>query len=124
MDPRLVEREWLAYKTAIIDEVDPDHAKRASVLRALADEEDAKQAAKEAKDALVQRTLDDAKLAEATCQLLIDIRKLVNGESVHVAAQAQAIYADLRKQLSPLAASYGYKFVLVGDKTKAALTVL
>jgi hypothetical protein len=99
-----------------------DHATRAAELRRAAEVEDERHAAQVALDAKVAKLTDDIALAHFTGALLIDLRKLVKGESVHVAAQFY--YADYRKQLAPLAESYGYKLVLVGDKTKAALTVI
>lgn len=105
-----------------VEEAVTDHAKRAAELRAQATEEDAKQAAKEAKDALLKRIENDAKLAGATTLALDSLRNLINGKSVHVAAMES--FATFRKELAPLAESYGYKFVLVGNKSKAALTVL
>lgn len=98
------------------------HACRAAEYRRAADAEDALQAAKEAKAAVLTKLTDDIELAQVTGLLLVDLRKLVKGETVHVAAQVS--YARFRKQLAPLAAAYGYKFTLVGDKTKAALTVI
>ena len=99
-----------------------DHAARAAELRRAADVEDERHAAKVALDATVAKLAEDIVLANVTGSLLVDLRKLVKGETAHVAAQVS--YADFRKQLAPLAESYGYKFTLVGDKTKAALTVI
>lgn len=99
-----------------------DHAAEAARLRLQAEEQDALQAAKQVKEDTLAKIASDVHLANATVALLTDLHKLVRGDSVHVAAQV--FYAALRKQLSPLAESYGYKFVLVGDKTKAALTLI
>ncbi len=99
-----------------------DHAARAAELRRAAEVEDERHAAQVALDAKVAKLADDIVLANVTGSLLVDLRKLVKGETAHVAAQVS--YADYRKQLAPLAESYGYKLTLVGDKTKAALTVI
>lgn len=103
--------------------VSVNHAARAANLRAQADAEDAAQVAKEAKDALLSRITYEDSLADATKLLLACVRKLATlGEGVGTMPMDD--FVTFRKELTPLAESYGYKFVLVGDKTKAALTVL
>ena len=56
-------------------------------------------------------------LAEATALLVVSIRRLrTAGE-----CSAYPTFARFRKELSPLAETYGVKIVLVGDKSKATL---
>lgn len=70
----------------------------------------ADQAAAEALEARLQRDTD---LANATVSLLSYIR--LNSSSANVP------FAKFRSELNPLALTYGYKLVLVGDKTRASL---
>lgn len=58
-------------------------------------------------------------LANATLAVLRSIMSLDSGV-VEITAQGQ--YAVFRKDLAPLVADYGYKIVLVGDKSRATLS--
>lgn len=114
---------WLAKKAA---STHVDKAEEAKRLRAAAEQVEAEIAAeaaeKEAKakrDAFVAQVKAEKTLVEIGAIMLGDIAKLIAGESSHVAAQIA--YADHRQGLSELARKYGYKLVLVGDRTKAAL---
>lgn len=58
------------------------------------------------------------RLAQATLQLLQDIKNIrLSG----YAPEQRKQFAEYRKELAALAAEYGYKLVLVGNKTVAAL---
>lgn len=58
------------------------------------------------------------RLAQATLQLLQDIKNIrLSG----YAPEQRAQYAQFRKELTGLAGEYGYKLVLVGNKTVAVL---
>lgn len=73
-------------------------------------------AEKEARVAQLQFQID---LAYATVSILNDINKLDGGESEVL---PKCRYAEFRKELTPLAVAYGYKIVLVGDKSRATLS--
>lgn len=75
---------------------------------------------KTARDALVDRTDADCKLACATAALLHEVVRLrVHG----LEPQRSTQLAQYRKELSALAESYGVRIVLVGDKTAAMLVL-
>jgi hypothetical protein len=95
----------------------PDYIiKRAQEEIVKAEAEKAKQAADAA---LADRFAHDAGLAHATSELLAAGRGLLLG-NIRVAATL-SIIAKYRKELAPLAASYGLKIVLVGDKSTATV---
>ena len=97
----------------------PSTPKTPAELYALAIEaEAAEQAAAEAK-ARADQLAYQLGLANATWALLTCIQSMDGGESE---VSAQFKLANFRKELSPLAAAYGYKIVLVGDKTRATLS--
>lgn len=86
---------------------------------ALADAEHAKAQA-DALKALEARLNYEQALCSATAALLGAIRTFG-----HTPGQATSrVFAEFRKELTPLAESYGYKLVPVGDKTQATLTKL
>lgn len=86
---------------------------------ALAQAEQAK-AQEDAQKALEARLDHEEALCSATAALLGAIRTFG-----HTPGQATSrVFAEFRKELTPLAESYGYKLVLVGDKTQATLTKL
>lgn len=86
---------------------------------ALAQAEQAK-AQEDAQKALEARLNHEQALCSATAALLGAIRTFG-----HTPGQATSrVFAEFRKELTPLAESYGYKLVLVGDKTQATLTKL
>lgn len=82
---------------------------------ALAQAEQAK-AQHDALKALAARLDYEEALASATCNLLHHIRRSDFSPSYQ--------FAKFRKELNPLAETYGFKLVLVGDKTRATLTAL
>ena len=69
--------------------------------------------------ALTSRIEQDLELALATSALLIGAKDLLLGNNTH--GTSARMFAKLRKELAPLAESYGVKIVLVGDKTSATL---
>lgn len=71
------------------------------------------------KTALNNRISYEVALANATIILLASLRSLLLGEVPSVAPQA--VLAKFRKELQPLAETYGVKIVCVGDKTTATL---
>lgn len=71
------------------------------------------------KKAVADRLTHEKALAAATGILLSDIEYIFAG----AAASNREEYAKFRTELQPLAASYGVKIVLVGDKTKGTLVV-
>src|ERR1044072_1940516 len=75
--------------------------------------------AKAAKDALGSRLSYERGLANATVELLAEIARI---EFNYGSASMSHGYAKYRKELSPLAETYGFKLVLVGDKSVAVLT--
>ena len=81
--------------------------------------DDAAAALHEAAVAVQNRISTELKLADATSDLLKQVRRLIGGE---VEVPSMFSLAEFRKELQPLAATYGFKIVLVGDKTKATLT--
>jgi len=78
-------------------------------------------AVKEASDAFQARIQYDIDLAASTSELLLQIRSDAGGwpSTVHSPA-----FSKFRKELQPLANAYGFKIVLVGDKTTATLVQL
>lgn len=60
-------------------------------------------------------------LASATITLLDEVRNVTLGVSVAAVSES---FARFRKELQPLARTYGVKITLVGDKTKATLVRL
>lgn len=80
------------------------------------------EAAKAANDtALYERMNREAALAACTCNLIDEAYQLVR----HGGAVApNKRFATFRKELSPLAESWGVKIVLVGDKTTATLVLV
>lgn len=82
---------------------------------ALAQAEQAK-AQEDARKALEARLDYEQGLAYATGEMLQAIRNRSGAIST--------TFAKFRKELNPLAETYGFKLVLVGDKTRAALTAL
>lgn len=90
---------------------------------ALQAQADAARAAEEKAAADVEfyaRNQADTALASATLDLLAGLRCARKGYVV----ESSATLAEHRKSLQPLAASYGYKIVLVGDKSRATLVQL
>ena len=61
----------------------------------------------------------DRRLAATTRAMLDEIHSI---EYTGGRAQMVECFAEFRDALAPLAAAYGYKLVLVGDKTRAVLT--
>lgn len=82
---------------------------------ALAQAEQAK-ALEDARKALEARLDHEEAMARATLTLLLCIRRRD--------FSPQYDFAKFRKELNPLAETYGFKLVLVGDKTRATLTAL
>lgn len=79
-------------------------------------------AAQEAKDALIARLNNDRALAVATQALIEAARDLVvYGQYTTTSADS---FAKFRKELQPLASSYGLKIVLVGNRSRATLVTL
>ena len=75
--------------------------------------------AKAARTALIERLTYEKRLAVATQVLLDSIR----GIEIHgCKAQLVTQFAEFRDELNPLAQTYGFKLVLVGDKSVAVLT--
>lgn len=93
---------------------------QAAALLERAEENERKAKEEEAKAAVLQRIAEEALLAHATVTLLTEIRAMTKGEGV----MQQFGLAKFRQQLQPLAQSYGYKIVLVGDKTRATLVAV
>ena len=91
----------------------------ALIQQELADAE-AALAAKNERDALAAKIDAEIALAEATRTLLADIRilRLTNNQT-----HRRKEFAQYRKELAALAASYDVKIVLVGDKTAAVLVL-
>lgn len=93
---------------------------QAAALLKLAAENERKAKEEEAKDAVLQRIAEETLLAHATVTLLTAISAMTKGEGV----TQQFGLAKFRQQLQPLAQSYGYKIVLVGDKTRATIVAV
>lgn len=77
------------------------------------------EAAQQARNALAERIYYERGLAHATINLLVTIE---NVELRGGAAELNPVLATYRSELAPLAATYGFKIVLVGDKTVGVLT--
>lgn len=78
--------------------------------------------AKEAEASAIKAHFDyDEKLANATSLLIRSARELVVSK---VTSLANENFATFRKELAPLAAGYGVKIVLIGDKTRAVLVLV
>ena len=77
-------------------------------------------AAENERNALAAKIDAEIALAEATRTLLADIRilRLTNNQT-----HRRKEFAQYRKELAALAASYDVKIVLVGDKTAAVLVL-
>ena len=71
-------------------------------------------------EALKARIHDDIALAHATRTLLDGVQSL---RLLGATVSAHQVLARFRKELAPLAESYGAKIVLVGDKTTATLVL-
>ena len=95
---------------------------RAAAADLLRRAEDNERLAKEeaAKAALLRRVEYDIALAEDTISLLGAVSSLVSASG----GCGHYDLAEFRRQLQPLALTYGYKIVLVGDKTKAMLVAV
>ncbi len=73
------------------------------------------------KAALADRFNYDQELAQATVSLIGEAKRLIlDGQT---SASANTSFAKFRKQLSPLAATYGVKIVLVGNKSTATVAL-
>lgn len=95
----------------IADAIDAHDAK-------LAEEQAAADAAMAERRALGERIQYEIALAEATSQLLAFIRSLLLSE---VCVDSSTVFATFRKELQPLASTYGVKIVLIGQKDRATL---
>lgn len=97
-----------------------DPAERVALIQQELAEAEAALAAKNERDALAAKIDAEIALAEATRTLLADIRilRLTNNQT-----HRRKEFATYRKELAALAASYGVKIVLVGDKTAAVLVL-
>lgn len=93
---------------------------QAAALLERAEENERKAKAEADKAAVLQRIAEETLLAHATVTLLTEISAMTKGEGV----TQQFGLAKFRQQLQPLAQSYGYKIVLVGDKTRATLVAV
>ena len=91
--------------------------KKAAELAAIEAAEKAE--AEAVRAALIKRLTYEGRLALATQVLLDSISGIVFNGRV---AQLNKTFAEFRVELAPLAATYGFKLVLVGDKTVAVLT--
>ena len=97
-----------------------DPAERVALIQQELAEAESALAAKTERDALAARIDAEIALAEATRTLLADIRilRLINNQTY-----SRKEFAQYRKELAALAASYDVKIVLVGDKTAAVLVL-
>ena len=95
-------------------------AERITMLQQELAEAEAALAAKNERDALAAKIDAEIALAEATRTLLADIRilRLTNNLTYR-----RKEFAQYRKELAALAASYDVEIVLVGDKTTADLVL-
>jgi hypothetical protein len=73
--------------------------------------------------ALRDRFNRDHQLALATASLTTAARSLVLKDTLPQHSQAPEFFATFRKELQPLAAEYGVKIVLIGDKTTATVVL-
>lgn len=86
--------------------------------KALADIANQRVAAAE-REAMIARIGAQQDLLNATRTLLGDLQELLVEGRTH--ADSRTLYAKHRKELAELAGEYGYKIVLVGDKTRATI---
>lgn len=77
------------------------------------------EAARKLEEQRRERLHYDRRLASSTSAMLAEIYSI---EYTGGRAQMVECFAEFRDALAPLAAAYGYKLVLVGDKTRAVLT--
>lgn len=97
-----------------------DHRMIAAAAIVAAERCEKEAAEQERKEALLNKIEEQRQLAQATGVLLGEIRNAVCGGRGAVFTAL----AKFRDELQPVAKSYGYKIVLVGDKTQAMLTVI
>ena len=97
-----------------------DPAERVALIQQELAVAEAALAAKTERDALAAKIDAEIALADATRTLLADIRilRLTNNQT-----HRRKEFAQYRKELAALAASYDVKIVLVGDKTAAVLVL-
>ena len=101
----------------------------AAELRIAADEMEAREVVASAKAAVLARIKHDILLANATKWLLVAIAEFSqrDGSMRDGSVGTQTTSEQLclfRKELQPLAASYGFKIVVIDDRTKATLVVV
>ena len=97
-----------------------DPAVRVALIQLELAEAEAALAAKNERDALAAKIDAEIALAEATRTLLADIRILrLTDNQTHRRKE----FAQYRKELAALSASYDVKIVLVGDKSAAVLVL-
>lgn len=77
------------------------------------------EAARKLEEQRRERLHYDRRLASSTSAMLAEIYSI---EYTGCRAQMVEGFAEFRDALAPLAAAYGYKLVLVGDKNRAVLT--
>lgn len=97
-----------------------DPAGRVAQIQQELAEAEAALAAQTERDALAAKIDAEIALAEATRTLLADIRVL---RLTHNQTHRRCEFAQYRKELAALAASYDVKIVLVGDKSAAVLVL-
>ena len=97
----------------------------AAELRIAADEMEAREVVASAKAVVQARLKHDVLLANATKLLLIAIAEfhLRDGSRAHPQTTSEQLCV-FRKELQPLATSYGFKIVVIDDRTKATLVVV
>ena len=95
-------------------------AERVALIQQQLAEAEAALAAKNEHDTLAAKIDAEIALAEATRTLLADIRVLLLANNL---TYRRREFATFRKELTPIAASYDVKIVLVGDKSAATLVL-
>ena len=96
----------------------------AAELRIAADEMEAREVVASAKAVVQARLNHDSRLANATKLLLIAIAEFHLRDGSRGPQTTSEQLCVFRKELQPLATSYGFKIVVIDDRTKATLVVV
>lgn len=124
MEPKAIP-PWQAYSSQSAQNCYPSATRAATPEELIADaakvvaKAEADIAERERRDAFEARTQYEVSLAHATLELLNTVRGI---ELFGHPPSLVCTFAKFRKELSPLAESYGYRIKLVGDKSVAVLT--
>ncbi|HVH93261.1 MAG TPA: hypothetical protein VM783_17990 [Candidatus Acidoferrum sp.] len=113
-----IPKEQVAYATVPNSGAFSDPAAAVAAAKRALEDAEAALTAKIERDEFERRINAEMELASVTHTLLRDIR---DSGKIGRSPDTRCDFAKFRKELQPLAESYGYKIVLVGDKSLATL---